>query len=1386
MVPLTITAILASPKVKDAIQTLAKDAFSAGKKALIHYLQPTAREKAAKQALQLFAEEWNKELEDKCEFTSALDGYRDQLKILIETTAAEVAQYMEPGTKDVDLTLEKRTWGELHLDELPVGFDWESVARSYGQAIRIYIKKDPELRAAYDTALRERTADATERAAAGIERLAGPDPGFDLAAYRHYLIDKKCNALQLAVMHSSTYEFDRKVTLWSVFVGQSARESAPIPEIPPEIQQQLRTEGRIKQVVDEEDPKDLRIRYKSSPVRPILEVLDGNRQVVVVGDPGSGKTSLLRYLALKWAKEDCGSLPLLVELKEYVKDRRGILEYCQHGRGVFPLSATELRKYLLDSQAAFYLDGLDEIFDSSTRQGVIEEIVVLSAAFPQARIVVTSRKVGYEPEQLRNANFLHATLEEFSLPQMFDFVRQWHTIAERDDKERDLMQKRLERALSESTAVRELAGNPLLLTMMAILNRNQELPRNRVALYREASRVLLDDWDARKALPVGEFDREDKESLLRELAGDMQQAEGGLAGNLIEQSRLRIKVQTFLEEQGHSVRDSRTKAKLLLNQLTERNFILAYAGADRFSFVHRTFLEYYCAAWFVDRFQKKQDLSLNELKENVFGRHWKDEKWHEVLRLIAGMVEEKKSEQLILFLMEQDGRNAKHANLMLAAGCLNEVRNRRATHATGQTLWQRFVVDVVRFVPLYAYVDWTEFDEVGPTRQDAVRLMALSWKGENAWSWLRVAALRDRDWILRQAAVQELARGWRDDPSTLPLLQDCARNDDDFHVRQTSVQELVRGWKDDPGTLPLLQDRARNDDNFHVRQTSVQELVRGWKDDPGTLPLLHDRARNDNNDVRQTAVQELARGWRDDPGTLPLLHDRARNDDDFGVRQATVQELARGWRDDPSTLPWLQDRARNDHDFRVRQAAVQELARGWRNDPSTLPWLQDRTRNDDFGVRQATVQEPTRTLRGAPRTLPGPWDRMRNDNRYVRQTAVQELARGWRDDPRTLPWLQDRARNDDDFHVRRTAVQELARGWRDDPGTLPLLQDRARNDNNYVREAALQEIARGWKSDPGTLPLLQNRVRNDDDIRVQNIAMWELVRGWRDDPGTLPLLQDRLRNDDNDSVRQTGVQELARGWRDDPGTLPLLQDRARNDNDFNVRRTAVEELARGWRDDPGTLPLLQDRAHNDDSSNVRMASVLELTRGWRDDPGTLPLLQDRARNDNDFNVRRTAVEELARGWRDDPGTLPLLQDCAHDNDYTVREAAVQELARGWRDDPGTLPLLQDRARNDDDDRVRRAALRELARGWRDDPGTLPLLQDCAHNDDYTVRQAAVQELARGWRDDPGTVHLLQDRARNDDDDRVRQAAVQELARGWRDDPNVIEALRGLKDTFPPG
>jgi hypothetical protein len=599
-----VGAVLALVDWKKVAKDLAQDAAKKGAKTLLGRFRPDEREKAAKHAIELFVREFLSELEDKTPLSSAIPGYYDQLKRLIEDAAPDIAGWLQPETKEVDLGPVERMWGGLGLDPLPEEFDWSLVARNYAREIRKFVKSDPALRAQLDTAL-------AEQSAAALERIAGPAPGFDLEKYRDYL-RKKCEVLQLSAMHTSTYE--HRIKLWNVFVPQSVRESAPVRELPRDLVRQLRREGHLATEPDEIEVERYRETFASSAVSPVLDVLGRDRLVIVLGDPGSGKTSLLKFLLLQWVTAEHGPLPVWIDVKEYARERTGLLRYCESSG--FRLDAAELDKALKAGEAALYLDGLDEIFDGPVRGSVVEEIASLASRYPRARIVVTSRIIGYDPDRLRNAGFTHATLEDFDNLQVAEFISKWHEAAEQDLKERARLQRQLESALRESQAIRQLSGNPLLLTMMAILNRTQALPRDRVELYAQASRVLLYEWDARRSLPADTFARQEKEEVLRELAGVMQQSDGGLAGNLIERGRLIEVFRTFLVKLG--VSDAYEKSTSLVRQLTERNFILSYAGADRFSFVHRTFLEYFCASWFVERFEKKQTLSLQQMKEDVF------------------------------------------------------------------------------------------------------------------------------------------------------------------------------------------------------------------------------------------------------------------------------------------------------------------------------------------------------------------------------------------------------------------------------------------------------------------------------------------------------------------------------------------------------------------------------------------------------------------------------------------------------------------------------------------------------------------------------------------------------------------------------------------------
>ena len=942
---------------------------------------------------------------------------------------------------------------------LPDTFSWEQVADKYLKRVKLIIQQNAELRQILNT----NQFASMERSLATL----APIPAkFNLESYQEGLRELYEYSLNLDNLDKRSGEYEGKLTIKEIFIPQNARSCQEyLPkdyELPKEIQKRLRERGDIASEVSPEDFERYQKAYTQQQTRSVLDVIDDvtYRYLVILGDPGSGKSTLLKYLALQWAKlfaNDLSSHPihLLIELRKYNRSQDekkcdNFLEFieCDSSR-IDHLDKNILHEELEAGRAVVMFDGLDEVFELEKRNRIVDQIHSFTQKYPAVKTIVTSRVIGYQQQRLKNAGFHHFMLQDFEPEQIQDFIQKWHDLTLIDRLKKAALLERLQQAIATSNSIRELAGNPLLLTMMAILNRNQELPRFRAKLYEEASKVLLHKWDFEVKEKLNNdrvdpyvIDEEVKQSICGRIAYTMQSS-GKRLGNIISREDLRQTITDSLS--GLMGTGATACAKLMVDQLRDRNFILCFLGGyneDYFAFVHRTFLEYFCAWEFVRQFEKQKTLDENGLIE-VFRQHWRDESWHEVLRLMAGMLDANFTGKILEYLIGENGEAEKFSNLFLAAECVSEVKNRNSIDEIGCKLRDR-VKELTRYGNITNFTPPQNSILVNEIRIQAVAAVAATWKDDQeTLPWLKQCAQSDDNSDVRRAAVQEIARGWKDDPETLPWLKQRAQSDDNSLVRYAAVQEIARGWKDDPETLPWLKQRAQSDDNSAVRGAAVQELARGWKDDPETLPLLKQCAQSDDNsDVRRAAVQEIARGWKDDPETLPLLKQRAQSDDNSLVRSAAVQEIARGWKDDPETLPWLKQRAQSDDNSAVRRAAVQEIARGWKDDPETLPLLKQCAQSDD--------------------------------NSDVRRAAVQEIAWRWKDDPETLPILKQCAQSDDNSDVRRAAVQEIARGWKDDPETLPLLKQRAQSDDNWdVRYAAVQELARWWKDDPETLPILK-------------------------------------------------------------------------------------------------------------------------------------------------------------------------------------------------------------------------------------------------------------------------------------------------------------------------
>ena len=859
---------------QSAAEDYVKDFFKGCLKEGIASAKPEVAKKAVAEALKAFLLIVSDELEDQDLSRAEIrDRYDPALIQFVQDESVKplLGKSFEKDCGVIDMTALATIWQQSSLRGkpfpiLPEEFDWRQIGSKYLKKVRRIVRETPELRSLLETELLEEIARNTMQLS----------PGFDVAKYRE--------SLQCSYGHLKLYAIDSTdrvdaVKLWNMFIEQTVREALPPTrhELPSDLKRQLQATGQLETDLSADALEQYRGEYFQQPSRKVLKAVAEAQLAVLLGDPGAGKSTLLQYLALEWVEGKTELLPLLIELREYaISQVDNFLDFLHRGRGVdWQFDQQQLHQHLQEHSTLVMFDGLDEVFDRATQSAIIDDMIRFAQQYPKAQILITSRIIGYNPERLRHANFRHFTIQPLDTDEIHEFIDRWYTLALGNDADKSRLVTRLKDAIANSKAIQNLADNPLLLTMMAILNRRQELPRDRADLYDQASRVLLYHWDVdhkRLRLPMDAIGRREKQEMLRAIAYEMQTSEEGLKGNLISADRLTRILTDYLRDQDYEA--PREKANGLIDQLRHRNWILCDRGADTYGFVHRTFLEYFCAIEIVHRFERSRTLTFEQLRDEVFGQHWQDETWHEVLRLICGMIDEKIAGILISYLMSEETWEYKYIHLFLAAECLHEVKNRSTLTEISTALLgdMKSLVDGLSFSE-EASLDVYDFAQIG-VAQEAVRLISQIWKDDpDTLFWLKACAELDygSEYMIgvRLEAIQGLIRDWKDNPDTLLLLETCAQYDASVWLRQTVVKEIAKGLRNDSSGLILLCNVVinHNSDKDYPNETTVLvnprlvaliSIVENYSTHPKTLELLHDRAANDPDEqLRQWAREQL-------------------------------------------------------------------------------------------------------------------------------------------------------------------------------------------------------------------------------------------------------------------------------------------------------------------------------------------------------------------------------------------------------------------------------------------------------------------------------------------------------------------------------------------------
>ena len=378
-----------------------------------------------------------------------------------------------------------------------------------------------------------------------------------------------------------------------------------------------------------------------------LKIANQKQYLMVLGQPGAGKSTFLRKIGLEALKGNKGGfkhncIPVFIELKSFTSSQIDIEKLIVEEFSIcgFPSSEQFIAKALEQGKLLILLDGLDEVPTVNTNE-VIGKIQNFVDRYDKNRFIVSCRTAAYRNNFQR---FTDVKLADFDNSQIEQFIGNW--FQSEVDRQAGTAQKCWELLQKpEYAAAKELAHTPLLLTFLCLIyESSQNFPKNRSALYKKALRILLEEWAAEKRILRDEIyqglSTELEESLLSEIAYTGFETDK----LFFSQREVVEEIKTFLA--GNLNAPKHLDGEAVLKAIAVQQGILVERAEDVFSFSHLTLQEYLTAQYIAD----------NNLIEQLVTDHLSDARWREVFLLVAGLVRAKNGADDLLLLMEKEAQ----------------------------------------------------------------------------------------------------------------------------------------------------------------------------------------------------------------------------------------------------------------------------------------------------------------------------------------------------------------------------------------------------------------------------------------------------------------------------------------------------------------------------------------------------------------------------------------------------------------------------------------------------------------------------------------------------------------------------------------------------------
>jgi len=380
---------------------------------------------------------------------------------------------------------------------------------------------------------------------------------------------------------------------------------------------------------------------KAKRINGLRLVGEKKRNLFILGKPGAGKTTFLKYIAIKAAeklivgkdagKKEIDKVPIFVSLKEWADSNLELMTFIAERFDIcgFPDAGLFVEELLKSGSAIVLFDGLDEVNqEDGQRDRQTREMNNFIEKYDRTQCLITCRiaasDYSFEP-------FTYVEIADFTEAQIHTFVRNWFRNNEGERDEETCAKFLAEFAREDNKGLRDLARTPLLLTLLCLaFNETLTFPQRRVEVYEEALDALLKKWDSSRRIRRDEVYRKlslgHKENMLASIAAQTFERNE----YFIPQRELERRITDYVRNVPPHDTNEAADGEAILKAIEAQHGIFVERARTIYSFSHLTFQEYFTAKYIVANTTK------GTLKKLV--KHCTDERWREVFLLTTSLL----------------------------------------------------------------------------------------------------------------------------------------------------------------------------------------------------------------------------------------------------------------------------------------------------------------------------------------------------------------------------------------------------------------------------------------------------------------------------------------------------------------------------------------------------------------------------------------------------------------------------------------------------------------------------------------------------------------------------------------------------------------------------